>query len=418
MIAAWLFWLSALLLVYIYAGYPVLVHLRARRRRAERPPVPPEAGATSDHTFDVLIASHREGAALRRKLEQVWTAGVSCGLQRCVAVLDGPDEEALEACGKWTPFGGSLIVLDVASGEFFGELPDYGVLLIPTAIRRGKPSALNWGLPFCRADWTVLMDVRQELDPGCLKALTKHFPDPATHVVSGNLQFRPGTSRTARQVGAYWRYEQWIRRNESALGCVPGATGACMAVRRSFLDPVPADLILDDVWIPMHACRTGGACRFESRAVILDDPSTRAREEALRKRRTIGGMIQLSMRTPRWWLPGGHPFWMSYGSHKILRLYGPFLLGLVLVTNLWLLPDPLYILLCILQGLFYFLAGLAPAVRPVPVVGSLAGLARAFLMMNGAVLPAWFDWLRGRVKADWRRAYIQEEEEDAPTPAY
>ena len=48
-----------------------------------------------------------------------------------------------------------------------------------------------------------------------------------------------------------------MREWESSAGSVVGATGAFYAVRRSLLCEIPAETILDDVYIPLQVMRQG-----------------------------------------------------------------------------------------------------------------------------------------------------------------
>src|SRR5882724_3708099 len=63
--------------------------------------------------------------------------------------------------------------------------------------------------------------------------------------------------RSAPASDFYWRYEKFIRRNESRTASTPGASGAIDAIRRELFEPVPDDTILDDVLIPLRIARRG-----------------------------------------------------------------------------------------------------------------------------------------------------------------
>src|SRR5207237_1197769 len=129
-----------------------------------------------------------------------------------------------------------------------------GVTVIAFATRRGKPAVLNDVVPKARGVIVVLTDARQQFEPGALRTLIEGFADPQVGAVSGELILtRAGGGEAAMRegVGFYWRYEKFIRRNESRVGSTVGATGAIYAIRRDLFEPVPEDTILDDVLIPM-----------------------------------------------------------------------------------------------------------------------------------------------------------------------
>jgi len=57
--------------------------------------------------------------------------------------------------------------------------------------------------------------------------------------------------------GVYWRYERWIRGQESRFRGIPGMTGAIAMMRRADFMPLPAEVVLDDVWMPMKLALAG-----------------------------------------------------------------------------------------------------------------------------------------------------------------
>ena len=61
------FWASLVLVVYVYAGYPVVIHLLARRKGRR---VQPDEAAPAEWPFlTVLIPAHNEELWIRRKIE-------------------------------------------------------------------------------------------------------------------------------------------------------------------------------------------------------------------------------------------------------------------------------------------------------------------------------------------------------------
>src|SRR5262249_34185417 len=113
--------------------------------------------------------------------------------------------------------------------------------------RSGKPSALNVMRQQARGEELLVTDARQPIRPQSLRAMVRHLADPSVGCVSGNLVLEgPAGS------GVYWRYENWIREKEAAFRSMVGVTGPLYAIRKEDLQEVPGDIILDDVWTPMH----------------------------------------------------------------------------------------------------------------------------------------------------------------------
>jgi hypothetical protein len=118
-------------------------------------------------------------------------------------------------------------------------------------------------------------------------------------------------SCVAEGIGLYWQYEKWLRRNESRVWSMLGATGAIYALRRSCWTPLPAATLLDDVLAPMRAVLGGHRIVFEERAVAFDRASTDAMAESRRKTRTLAGNYQILMQELRLLVPFLNPVWLK-----------------------------------------------------------------------------------------------------------
>jgi len=374
-----MFWLSLALLAYVYAGYPLLVWTLGRVW-AFTPKREPYTGRMS-----IVIVGYNEANRLIPKLNSLLASDCASQIEEVLIGSDGSDDNTAEVTAN------------------FG---DSRVRLVSFAERRGKPAVLNDLIPQCRAELVVLMDARQALDPTALSRLAACFADKQVGVVSGELVFRSENSNStaAEGIGAYWKYEKFIRKSESRFRSVPGATGALYAIRKSLFRPIPPQTLLDDVVIPMQAIEQGFRCLIEPGAIAYDTPAQSSQQESVRKRRTIAGAAQLVMNQPRWLLPWKNPIWLEFVSHKIARLASPALLVIAFVTNIALASRPLYSVLLSLQVLFYIAAGIGYVFQRQGKKSSLFGLPLMFVSLNTTTIAALWDALRGRFRATWQRA--------------
>ncbi len=138
-------------------------------------------------------------------------------------------------------------------------------------------------------------------------------------------------------VGFYWRYEKALRRLESEVGSMLGATGAIYALRRALWQPLPPGTILDDVLAPMRAVLAGSRVCFEPRAQAFDYTPPDASTESRRKIRTLAGNVQILWFEPRLLVPFVNPVWLQYSSHKVGRLLVPYALMTLLASSIILL---------------------------------------------------------------------------------
>ena len=364
---------------YTYFGYPALLALRARRW-----PAPPVARAPATPDVTIVIVAHNEAGRIGRKL------------RNCLA-LDYPRERLEIVVASDGSTDGTCQEVAAFSGE--------GVRLLELPGPNGKPTALNAAVPLARGEVLLLCDTRQELEPQSLRALTANLADPAVGAVSGELLIRSGgPSAAAEGVGAYWRYEKWIRRTESRVGSTVGVTGAIYAIRRALFPRLDPRTILDDVAVPLHVVRQGRRVVFEPEARAWDEAVGDPRREFRRKVRTLAGNYQLVALDPSLVQPSRNPLFLGFVSHKLARLAVPWCLLAALVASLALALRGSwpFVALVAAQLAFYALAAAGWALRGRPSRPRLVSLAYAVVLLNMAAAGALFGFLSGRQQAAWR----------------
>ncbi|MBS1834566.1 MAG: glycosyltransferase [Acidobacteria bacterium] len=320
---------SLLLIAYILVGYPLLL-LVLRRFRAN----PVRTGDAYLPTVTAVIAVHNGEASIGGKLESLRGLDYPSELLNIVVASDGSTDRTLEIARGFD----GVTVLDLPKGT--------------------KCTALNAGIAQATGEILLLTDVRQPVEPQSLRMLIRNFADPSVGSVSGLLKIRTGGLREAEEIGAYWRYEAWIRDSLSAIDSIFGASGAYYAMRRD-LAPVnvPGEILLDDMYLPLAAFRRGYRLIMEPAAVFWDQPTDRSTEFA-RKVRTLAGNYQILRHYP-WLLSPANRMWLHFASYKAARLVLPWLLLIVLIAPLW-LPSPWRELLVVPQVIGYALAALHP----------------------------------------------------------
>lgn len=369
-----LFWSSLAVILFAYAGYPILLYVRAQFRSI------PIRRASIFPQVTIVLAVYNEERNLPDKLANLATFDYPAELLDVIVVSDGSVD-------------GTNKILDAWSG------PRRRSCKLPN--RQGKAGALNIAAGEARGEIIVFTDARQAIASDALKLIVENFADPGVGCVSGELMLResPG-ARSGEGLGLYWRVEKNIRYWEGLVGSTVGATGALYAVRRSLFLPIPQGLILDDVYVPLQVVRQGQRVVFEPRAVAWDEIAASAKQEFRRKLRTLTGNYQLLQRAP-WILTTSNPLLLQFVCHKMFRLLVPFALLGLLGSAFW-LREGVYGVGLALQLFFYALAGLGIFRLQLGILSRLSSISLAFTLLNTAAGLAFVYFITGK-KAIWVR---------------
>lgn len=351
--------LSGALIFHIVAGYPLLL---AWRRSAGRPPVAKDPAFQT--TVSVIVAVHNGEALIRRKLEVLLGLDYPRDLVSIIVVSDGSTDRT-EAIAR--------------------ESENQGVTVI-SAPRGGKAAALNHGLAAAAGEIIFFTDVRQPLDPGCLRHLVANFADPTVGAVTGELHLLRGDSGEQADMDLYWRYEIWARQRQSEIDSLFNTTGCIYAMRRSLAAPLPADTLTDDAILPLRAFFQGYRVIFDPAAIAFDYPAV-AGTEFRRRFRTLAGLWQVHARFPALFT-GRNRMRVHFLSHKFGRLMLPWLI-LVFFGSAVALPHSWFRILLLTAGAAWLLLAAANGmVSSGSPLKRLTSPARTFLVMNAAALAA------------------------------
>ncbi len=334
-----LFWISAAVIAYVYVGYPLLLAAWARLvpRPTKQRGFPPRCWPS----ISIVVAARNEAVRLSARIDNLLALAYD-GVREIIVVSDGSTDHTAEVLKPYVERG-DIRFIDAPAG--------------------GKPLALNAGVAAATGDILIFGDARQRFCQGALTALVSNFADSEVGGATGELvldcESGSSASSIGEGVGAYWKYEKWLRRKESAVRSTLGATGAIYALRRSVWRPLPAETLLDDVLAPMRAVLDGWRVVFDEQAVAEDRAASDAAAEARRKRRTLAGNYQILAQEPRLLIPVANPVWLQYVSHKVGRLFVPWALIGLFVSSAALAAEHWFFgMVLAVQGAFYGLAAL------------------------------------------------------------
>lgn len=377
-----LFWFFLTLILYCYFGYPLLAAFTARRLRRL-----PRKGHYEPAVSIVLSVWNEEGV-IEQKIENLLS-------------LDYPPEKIEILIGS----DGSTD----RTNDIIKRFGDPRIRLIESPARRGKAATLNVLAGEAKSEIIVFTDARQAFEEDAVKALAANFADPGIGCVSGELIFSKRGGATARGINLYWNYEKWIRRAESGIHSMLGATGAIYAVRRKLFSAIPDDIVLDDVFVPFKIIQKGYRAVFDPSARAYDEAADSPGEEHRRKARTLFGNYQIFRMFPGMFNPLKSPIAIQLFSHKFLRVAAPFFMAVVFFVNWRLAGDVFYAVLFAFQIVFYGMAvagGLARHQRRgiLGVVSRICYIPYVFCLLNFSALAGFLRFAGAKQKITWEKA--------------
>ena len=362
--AALLFWACIALVAWAYAGYPLFTALLARRY-GDAPLHDPRGGDDDEcEPMTVVIAAFDEEARIAARIRDILDQDYPADRLQVLAISDGSRDGTARAAAS---------------------LGDERVRVLDLPHNVGKAAALTLGMRQVDTPLVAFTDARQRFAPGALRALAAPFADPSIGAVSGELVIAAADHGTGEGVGLYWRMEKRLRSDEAKLGWLHGVSGSIHALRRTLFVPIPANTVLDDMWMPLQVLRSGHRVWMAREALAFDRASHSVDEEFQRKLRTLAGNWQLIARLP--WLldPFANPAFFAWFSHKFLRLLVPWALLVALAASAF-AEGALYRIAFGLQLLAYA-GALGGLVLPrVAARLPLLPAASSFVMLNFAAL--------------------------------
>ena len=147
--------------------------------------------------------------------------------------------------------------------------------------------------------------------------LVADLADPEVAYVCGRLRLEDADG--SNREGLYWRYELWLREQESRLGSVTGGNGSIYALRRE--DYVEVDPRWGhDLALPYRMVQRGRRAVYEPDALAFERPTPTNETEYARKVRMFEHCWEITLRGSMLrGLPPG--YLVSMLSHRVLR-YG------------------------------------------------------------------------------------------------
>jgi cellulose synthase/poly-beta-1,6-N-acetylglucosamine synthase-like glycosyltransferase len=385
-----IFCLSAVALCYTYAGYPLLLALvsAVRPNRVRR--------GEFETTVSIIITAYNEERDLTAKLENT-------------LALDYP-RELLE-----------IIVASDCSTDRTDEIAQNfaqrGVRLHRQAERLGKTAAQNAAVELARGEIILFSDATSLYQTNAVRAMMPSFADASVGCVAGRLIYVDGlNSQVGIGAQSYWGYETFLKRHESRVGSLIGASGCLYAVRRSAYVPLYHEACSDFI-IATKMVEQNLRAVYEPDAVCTEETNRQSGKELKMRVRVIAQTFTDLWRHRAMLNPFHSGFYgVQLLSHKVMRYLVPFfLMGLFLASAVLATSSLPYRLILAGQFVGYACPAIGWTLELMGIRSRLLALPQYFMLANLASLIACYQFLRGERYARWEPI---REARPQPVPGY
>jgi glycosyltransferase involved in cell wall biosynthesis len=363
------FIISTALLIYIYLGYPALMHVLSSLW-----PKPVNKGFFRPDV-SVILTVHNEEALISQKLDNL-------------LALDYPREKL------------EIIVVDDLSSDRTAEIvrSHPAVKMIKLEKRSGKTAAQNAGAESSRGEALFFTDVTAKHSPEMLTLMVESLSDPEVACVSGSFQY--GTDGGG-SLSLYAEYEEAIRHWEGRFRSALWLAGCAYVIRKKDYISLPEDMV-SDFAEPLLLAAKGKRVILDPKVKTVIDRQVSEASELKRRSRIAAQGLWCLWKQRHLLNPLKYPYISAVlFSRRLLRWLSGLIVAVVLATSAFGWNERMLGMALAIQVIFYaaaLLGWLAPKfgfnarlLKPATllVIQVLAGMIGMFNLAIGQRYIIW-----------------------------
>jgi len=377
------FWISSIVLFYVYFGYPILILFLSKLLPK------PFAKFSEEELQDgsllpaisIFIPAYNEEPVIEKKIRNTLDLDYPKDKIEIIVASDGSDDKTVEIANLYSD----------------------KIQLMAYDVREGKTGLINKTIPKLKGEIIIFSDASAMLEVNSLKELISPFKDPKIGSVSGLYILRDATSTSrAEGEGFYWHYETFLKTNESTFYSILGAHGALYALRKSLFRALPPKAINDDYILPMYGVQQKRRAVYEPNAVAVEEGTTSVLGEMKRRIRISVGNFQQLFLLRKLLNPFRGRIAFEFLSHKFLRSFSFLLMIILFISNIF-IPTTGFRIFFLLQ-IFFYLLGLSGVIffknKRMPV---LITVPFYLVIINYAAFIGLFKYIFNTQKVTWEK---------------
>jgi cellulose synthase/poly-beta-1,6-N-acetylglucosamine synthase-like glycosyltransferase len=301
-----LLFVLSFLIVWLFAGYPLLMTVIALRRRPQ----------TKDFDYQpfvsIIVPTHNEEASIETRIENLNSLNYPQQNYEIIVVDSGSTDSTRRIVQR-------LIAINKE-----GDFPQLS--LVSEAQRNGKGSAINEGTSHAQGDIVLVTDANCIFNLDALKELAPHFKDPQVGAVGGRYVVLNPDNALTLSTKFYRDLENVLRTGEAALSTACLFDGEINAWRKDLADIDPR-MIAEDLDMCIKIRKRGYKIDYEPKAIVYEAVPTTLQEQVKQRKRTSVGTITSILNNLKYVVvPKDLYRLLILPSHKGLAMLSPYML--------------------------------------------------------------------------------------------
>lgn len=369
--------LSTGLILFVYIFYPIVLYLI---KNTFRPACKNKTTKFSPYV-SILVPTYNEEAVIESKIRNLLRLDYPKKMYEILIVDSGSQDGTLAIAGKYA---------------------NDGVTVLKQEKRRGKASAINFGLEVAKGEIIVITDANAEFEPTALSGLIDTFNDN----VGAALPRLTPSGKLGLWDRLFYKMHHVYKRLESEVDSVFIVFGELFAFRRALIDKIDENVASDDLEIAFNVRRKGKKIKYVPNVEVIEKIPSSNKETRVQRTRRAFGIIQVMNKNRNILFNSKFGFYGSviFPVHFVQLTILPFLI-------FFLLGFYLFLILSFITGLIYaeplwfavllilFSASLLLAkIRQIFLIGF------NFMLTQFHIILALIDVFRGKSYRLWEKA--------------
>jgi cellulose synthase/poly-beta-1,6-N-acetylglucosamine synthase-like glycosyltransferase len=378
-----IFWISVILILQSYIIYPLLLQLLSINKKNN------EIFFSRNENLpfvSVILSVYNEDQVIIEKIRSVFNTNYPKDKFELLVGSDGSTDQTNDIL--------NLYSIEHDSLHFYSFHQ-----------RKGKSQVINQLQTNAKGEILICTDAQVMFTPDLIFNLVRHFKNKSIGLAGANIINKKIDAKgISRQEWTFMSREIRLKHLEGKIwGTMIGAYGACYAVRNELFSPVPAGYSVDDFFITMKVLEKKYSCILDLDAVGYENVPDRLSEEFRRRIRISAGNFKNLTYFYKllWPLFTGLSF--SFLSHKVLRWICPFLLILVIISNIFLYQFHIFYKVTLyIQAILIVIPFIDHLLRKIGLHIVILRFITHFYTMNLALLTGFLKFIKGSETEVWQ----------------